>query len=55
LGGERGPFESSAIHKIIEEDRIFLPDLVFLVDDLGLNGFLISLLTRVDGVFDVNC
>lgn len=38
LGCEGGPFQSSTVDDVVQEDGILLPDLVLFVDDLVLDG-----------------
>lgn len=41
LGRESRPFERASVQHVVEEDRVLLPYLVFLVDDLVLDLFLV--------------
>lgn len=47
LSCQGGPVEGTAVHEVVEEDGVLLPDLVLLVDELVLHDFLVVLLGRV--------
>lgn len=51
LRGESRPFERAAVEDVVEEDAVFLPDLVFFVDNLVLDLFLVFHFAGVDGVY----
>lgn len=41
LGGQGRPFERTAVHDVVKEDTVLLPDLVLLIDELVLDNLLV--------------